>query len=1008
MLSALALFLLAIGATANELPGGGRQQEYFVRQESGEALLIRIDGVEAQYEAAIFDPDGELIVASGTVGSRVAPLFQYVPSTGQSRQIDLRITAPLDTNRTAFNMGLSRITVRDDRSASLARAYQWLSFGLELPPADTAANWSVKVNALGDAARQFQAFGMEEMQLWAVIHAGQILLHGLGDNNAALAVAEDVLGTAGARRWSAVRLAATRLRAEALVALRQAGEMPAGGVSDPVQAAADALAREAASQGALFERADALFLSGSDLADRGDAAGALERFEASLDLAEQIEAGDLATSIRERMVEIHGQQGDVAASSEVLRAIESQLTEEGANDELAQNLLAQGRILNATYRFEEARTVLRQALDFEHNSATRNQLHLALAEAAWALGDLDEAQSQALSAVVNPASRGYRRPTAVLDVQKGVGILAGVARVRGSRAETASLRSAQRELLQDDDELVRWTWENAQDALVAGNPAAAVAALRNLRDSAAGPALDPYGQLARLWLCRLSADCPAGAAERARNALFATGIPRFRVEGGWLYGAWLAQTGRAGPAAEALEAVVRDVIFFRTSIPGVLEDWTWRTGEVLAKDLLEARRAGGSSGALLMDLARLRWLRASEAALGLPFDRTVAGLDTDALRAQLGRRAAPGPTDDPGRLASDLNGRLDEGRVRFDAVTGFLDDRALAPWLATLGGDEGVLDFDLSGPRALALLGTRSGVSRIDLGAASPLRTWPELLARLNDGNGSVDWQDWGRRVMAPLAGRLPERVYLAAADGLALLPLEAVRVNEEPLAERHRFVRLASFPARDRPVDRLQRIPVERVFLAGAPSDYSAGYLARLDTDPEMAVVMDRFLGPGLQAIQGSALASDEFVTPAFREADLVHLAMPGHLEWSRPTASWLELSELQGGAGRERLAATALDSWELDAGLVTLSRTRWNRVEGTAAGRPPLVAGVLASGARAVLATGWTVADPLADGVLATVYDGIAAGQDLDVAVAAAQRSARSAGIPPRDWARWQLWLD
>jgi hypothetical protein len=70
--------------------------------------------------------------------------------------------------------------------------------------------------------------------------------------------------------------------------------------------------------------------------------------------------------------------------------------------------------------------------------------------------------------------------------------------------------------------------------------------------------------------------------------------------------------------------------------------------------------------------------------------------------------------------------------------------------------------------------------------------------------------------------------------------------------------------------------------------------------------------------------------------------------------------------------------------------------------------VSGVLASGARAVLATGWTVADPLADGVLAGVYDGIATGQDIDVAIAAAQRAARRTGIPPRDWARWQLWLD
>ncbi len=200
----------------------------------------------------------------------------------------------------------------------------------------------------------------------------------------------------------------------------------------------------------------------------------------------------------------------------------------------------------------------------------------------------------------------------------------------------------------------------------------------------------------------------------------------------------------------------------------------------------------------------------------------------------------------------------------------------------------------------------------------------------------------------------------------------------------------------------------MERVFLAGSPSDYNAGFLARLETDPELGLVMDRFLGPGLQVIQGSALAWDEFTTPAFREADLIHLAMPGGLDRSQPAASWLELSELQGGAGRERLTAPALNAWDLDAGLVTFSRTRWLTVTGAGAGRPPMVSGALAGGARAVLATGWAAADPVADGVLASVYDGIVAGRDVDEALAVAQRAAREAGSAARDWARLQLWID
>ena len=388
-----------------------------------------------------------------------------------------------------------------------------------------------------------------------------------------------------------------------------------------------------------------------------------------------------------------------------------------------------------------------------------------------------------------------------------------------------------------------------------------------------------------------------------------------------------------------LESVIRDLIFFRISIPGVMGDWAWRTGEVLAADLLNARRAAGFPESLLMDLARLRWLRAAGAALGLPFDRTVAGLDTDELRALLGRRVSPGPDDDPIRLSAELNRDLDAGRTRFDSVTGFLDDRALAPWLGALEANEAVLDFEVSGPRALALLGTRSGVSRIDLGPASTLRNWTEFPGQFGDAADSRDLLDSGRRVLGPLAERLPDRVYLASADRFALLPLEAMRVGAGVLGERHRFIRLASFPARVRPAERLRGFAVERVFIAGAPSDYSVGFLARLEADPALGMVMDRFRGPGLEVVQGSALAPDEFSTRAFREADLVHLAMPGRLNLSNPLDSWLELSEQRGGAGRERLSARALNFRALGAELVTFSRSRGTVSWGKGAGRPPLV---------------------------------------------------------------------
>jgi tetratricopeptide (TPR) repeat protein len=791
--------------------------------------------------------------------------------------------------------------------------------------------------------------------------------------------------------------------------LRRSGELPAsGGSPDAVQAAAKDAADLAASLGLLFERADALFLAGQDLADRGQFAEALQRFEEALEIADTIEAADLATAVRERLVDIHGRQGDVSATSEVLQAIESQLLEDGANDELAQNLLAQGRILNDTYRYEEARKVLQQALTFEHNSATRNQVRLALAEASWALGDLDEAWAQARAAVTHPETGDFRRPTPVLDVQRGVAILAGVARARNERQRLREMRNAQRRLLEDQQSRTRWAWERAQDELETGRPADAAPFLRQVRDASGGPSQASLGNLARLWLCRLKTDCAGDTAARAWQSLRESGVPRHSVEGAWLRARLMLDAGRTGDAARALEFLVGDMTFLRYSIPGVLGAQYWRRVDVIASDLLAARRATGRDDLLLLDLARLRWLRASGGALGLPFDRAVAGLDTDGFRALLARREQPGAGDAATALAREIESQLGDGRARFDAVTPFLGEPGQAAWLAALEDNAAVLDFDLSGDRALALLADGRGVRRFALGPSSAFDDWPRLLEALpsmDEAALAAAADRWGRRFLAPLTGRLPTRIYLAAADALGYLPFERFLVDGNPLGARHSLVRLASYPARPAPAMRLASFNPQSVFLAGAPVDFSAGFLARLETGDELRTVMNRFVGPGLQVIQGTALAPDEFQTMAFRAADLVHLATPARVSLVRPAASALELSEARGGAGRHQEPAAALADWTLDAHLLVLSQARIEGAILRSPGRPPLVAGALASGSGAVLASAWAGTEASSAAFMDAFYAAVADGRTLDQALTDARAALADS---PREALRHQLWVD
>ncbi len=1012
LLLTLCVLFTAPFTWAAPLPGGGQVQEYFVRQQAGEGLLITITGREAQFESRVTTIDDELVVASAVPGSRLAPLFQYVPPVGSGRQLDVQVIADLDTSRSAFEMGLSRIDIRDDRSARLAQGYQSLSFGLELPVADTAGNWSIKVNSLFNAARTFDDYGMAELSLWANFLAARITLSELGDYNATLPVVEDILSDPAIRRNADLQLATLKLRLEARLFERRAGQLAAqAGAADPVQLAAEETAMLAAQLGNLFERSEALYLSGVDFAERGLEQQALAQFDQALDLAVSIDADDLATRVRENMVAIHGALGDVAATSQVLQAIESQLAEDGADDELAQNLLAQGRILNRTYQYRAAQEALRQALQFEHNSLTRSQVSLELATASYALGDLDEAYEQAQAAVTRAENGSFRRATPALDVGQGIAIIAAVQRARGDRAALQQTRNAQRAYLESPEQQALYAWERAQDELVNGPAAGATAWLRQVRASSSTPLIEPYRQLSQLWLCRLAVDCAAGDAGSARNALERIEIPRLQVAGAWNYAAWLASSGQGAAATEAFAALMDELIFLRFSVPGVLGDFYWRRSSLLVEDALAVLRSTGSAEQHLLGLARAQWLAATADGLGLPFDPLAAGLDTEAFRALLARRELPEAGDSPAELDRELTGQLAAGRDKFRAAMPFLSLPALQRWLSSLDADEAVLAFDLKGAQAFALLGTRSGVQRIPLGPTQGFEDLPGLFsnaAERDDAAFRSLLAPWGQRLLGPLVSRLPDRVYLAASGALAAAPFEAMPVGGERPLERRQLVRLASFPAQSGPALRLNPPRSPGAFLAGEPEDFSPGFLERLAAGRELAAVMDAFRGPGLQVIQGSALLPDEFATPAMQRAGVVHLAMPARIDLSRPRSSYLELSEAMRAGGRLRETPRDIDRWRLGAYLAVMGQGEITLDVHSTAGRMPLVADLLAAGAQSVLATAWPNDDASSAAFFELFYGFLIEGQTPLQALASARRGMMDDDAPVRDWARYQLWID
>jgi len=378
------------------------KQEYFVRQEAGEALLIRISAYEAEIETSIFAPERQLLLSSAMPQSRLVPIFQFIEPDSKSRQLEFDISSSLSTANSKFEIEFTRLSAWDNRSAALERAYRLLSFGMQSSTATNAADWTVKINSLMSAGETFERYGMLELHLWTsylVAHLVQIRLH---DYNLVLGLAREILALTRGTRWQEIELAALQLRSAALIGLRHAGALQISASDpDPVQSALLKAAERANAMGYQFEKAQALNLSALEYQDQSSYPMALEQFQAALEIADSIGDDILAKSIRGNMAQIHAGQGDDPATNKVLQEIESRLAADGGGDELALNLLQQGHIFIRNYRYPQAIEVLTQALLFENDSSIRTDVNLELARAHFETGQRDAMTGFLLAAGVD-------------------------------------------------------------------------------------------------------------------------------------------------------------------------------------------------------------------------------------------------------------------------------------------------------------------------------------------------------------------------------------------------------------------------------------------------------------------------------------------------------------------------------------------------------------------------------------------------------------------------------
>lgn len=250
--------------------------------------------------------------------------------------------------------------------------------------------------------------------------------------------------------------------------------------------------------------------------------------------------------------------------------------------------------------------------------------------------------------------------------------------------------------------------------------------------------------------------------------------------------------------------------------------------------------------------------------------------------------------------------------------------------------------------------------------------------------------------LFAPLAGRLEPYPHLVVVPDQVLhhLPLAALHDGHAYLGERWSVSYLPAASLLGKPT------PAGQPLAGGRPQ--SPLILAYSDRERlpyivkearQVAAVLD---GAGL-------FLEDEATIERLRErgpdCSLLHLAAHGAFRADNPLFSWLRLAD-----GR----LTVHDLYRLNlpaAGLVTLSACETGRTGLRGGDVLGLSYGFLATGARSLLLSLWSVDDQPTAELMVHFYRNLAAGQSKATALARAQQQVRSRHTHPFYWAGFIL---
>ena len=1000
-----------------------RPAEYMIYQYPDVSLVVKIDAPETEFESQIYGPEDALIKSSELPFGRIGPLYQYIGAVDTPRQLMIKVSPGRSVERSRINMELIQLPDRDRNSAALAQAYRLLSYGTEAVHSSDSTTWAMKTYTLRNAARAFAGLGWEEMRLWSEFYAAHLVLHKLNDVVLTLELAREIQDAARIAGFEMIELVARILESDALIAAGGSGsDKIAAARLDQAHAVLDRVVIMASQQGLKSEQARALFNDGLVYERQGQLDAAVRQFQRALDVSVTTEDTELVNEIRGTAASAYETLGRTAGAIEMLEDIGDDLQSDAAQ-EVTHNLSERGRLLNSTYRYEEAVQELTRALNVQKPNpglTSWGPTGLALAWSYYSLGDMEQAVSLILESIPRTPQAG--NTDALI---QAYGSLAHFYRDQGDYGQMVFYREKQGAMIASDLRRAEFLFDSAMDAWRRDGRSSVRAGelLSQARQQAIRNGQTVQAHRAGLHLCLLrmgmsgSGACANPDIRQHRDALRRSGLPKLALEAEFLMAKIQRREGQSGIALVTLENLIDEIRFYRQTLPGVLGAWYWQTKAELFQEFMaitleqsgstSQKPVDGTRAVLALD--RIRLIEADE--------RSTAGGIVDqrqdeSLRALLAQREAASGSEAES-LARQAGGELQALRNVFEPAVSPLNPASLEKLLAGLSSNESLLTYYFSESADYALIGNRQSMSLLMLSGATT------VAARLGEIRDNVSRSStpviseldfMGRVLVKPVLGMLTRKLYLLPAGPLNGFPFNALRVDGRFLAETHDVVNLMNLSsvAGNRAV--LKQGYADRVFLAGSPQSSRELFSYDVQASPEITSMTDRFVGPGLHIIQGVALNREEFRDDRFTEAGLIHLAIPGTIDLAFPDRSGLLMSQTGNDPAIRNLSPLDIRGLDFKAVLAVLSQTTTvgaNRSDFDS--RMGFVSDFLDGGVENVLVSFWFDESSGSVDFLRKFYAELGATGDIAEALSITRNARLKSGDEAnfRSWAGFQLFI-